>query len=65
MHNTQRTFIPGDAWVYYKIYTGAKTSDILLTEIIKPVAEKLIEQELIDQWFFIRYADPKHHIRVR
>lgn len=65
MHNTQRTFIPGDSWVYYKIYTGAKTSDILLTEVIKPVAEKLIDQNVIDHWFFIRYADPKHHIRVR
>lgn len=65
MHSTQRTFIPGDSWVYYKIYTGAKTSDIVLTEIIKPVAQQLIDQELIDQWFFIRYADPKHHIRVR
>ncbi len=65
MHSTQRTFIPGDSWVYYKIYTGAKTSDTLLTEIIKPVAQQLIDQEVIDQWFFIRYADPKHHIRVR
>lgn len=65
MSNIQRTFIPGDSWVYYKIYTGAKTSDIVLTELIKPVAQELIEQEVIDQWFFIRYADPKHHLRVR
>jgi len=65
MSNTQRTFIPGDSWVYYKIYTGAKTSDIVLTEIIKPIAEQLIDQNVIDQWFFIRYADPKHHLRVR
>ena len=65
MHSLQRTFIPGDSWVYYKIYTGAKTSDILLKELLKPITEKLIDEEIIDQWFFIRYADPKHHIRIR
>ncbi len=65
MPNTQRTFIPGDSWVYYKIYTGTKTSDIILTEGIKPIVETLTKQGHIDQWFFIRYADPKHHIRVR
>lgn len=61
----KRTFIPGDPWIYYKIYSGAKTSDYILTEIIKPVAEKLLSGKIIDKWFFIRYADPKHHIRVR
>jgi len=62
---TQRNFILGDSWLYYKIYTGPKTSDAVLTEIIKPIAEQLIEHNIIDKWFFIRYADPKHHIRVR
>ncbi|WP_340200253.1 thiopeptide-type bacteriocin biosynthesis protein [Ascidiimonas sp. W6] len=64
-NNTQRSFILGDQWLYYKIYTGPKTSDNVLTEIIKPVTEKLIENNTIESWFFIRYADPKHHIRVR
>ncbi len=61
----QRNFILGDSWLYYKIYTGPKTSDAVLTEIIKPIAEQLIEHNIIDKWFFIRYADPKHHVRVR
>jgi len=66
MHNkTQRNFILGDRWLYYKIYTGPKTSDTVLTEIIKPITEKLIKENSIDKWFFIRYSDPKHHIRVR
>ncbi len=63
--NIQRNFILGDTWLYYKIYTGPKTSDSVLTGIIKPVAEQLIADNIIDKWFFIRYADPKHHIRVR
>jgi len=63
--NVQRNFILGDSWLYYKIYTGPKTSDTILTEIIKPITEELIENKIIDKWFFIRYADPKHHVRVR
>jgi len=64
-NNTQRNFIIGDSWLYYKIYTGSKTSDTILTEIIKPITNKLLKDKIIDKWFFIRYADPKHHIRVR
>jgi len=66
MHkNVQRNFILGDSWIYYKIYTGPKTSDTILTEIVKPITEQLIDNKVIDKWFFIRYADPKHHVRVR
>ncbi|WP_425236829.1 thiopeptide-type bacteriocin biosynthesis protein [Ulvibacterium sp.] len=61
----QRNYILGDSWLYYKIYTGHKTSDVVLTEIIKPVVEKLKEDGIIDKWFFIRYADTRHHLRVR
>ncbi len=65
MSNTKRSFIIGSEWLYYKIYTGPKTSDLVLTNIIKPVAETLLKNKSIDKWFFIRYSDPKPHIRVR
>jgi len=65
MSKVQRSFIPGDSWLYYKIYSGSKTADQILTEAIKPVTEKLLKNNHIDQWFFIRYADPKQHLRVR
>jgi len=61
----QRTFILGDEWVYYKIYTGSKTSDLILSSIIKPVTQHLLSNGIIDKWFFIRYADPKLHLRLR
>lgn len=61
----KRTFIPGDEWLYYKIYCGARTSDTILTESIKPVTEELLKKKWIDSWFFIRYADPDFHIRIR
>jgi thiopeptide-type bacteriocin biosynthesis protein len=61
----KRTFIVGDEWLYYKFYTGPKTADVILTEMIKPVTGELLSHQLIDYWFFIRYADPQLHTRVR
>ena len=65
MGDIQRSFIVGSEWLYYKIYTGPKTSDLVLTDIIRPIAMNLLQNNIIDKWFFIRYNDPKHHIRVR
>jgi thiopeptide-type bacteriocin biosynthesis protein len=65
MKKVQRLFIPGDTWVYYKIYCGIKTSDTILTEIVKPSVQYLMNDGLIEQWFFIRYNDPDHHLRLR
>nr|WP_299388513.1 thiopeptide-type bacteriocin biosynthesis protein [Allomuricauda sp.] len=60
-----RSLIPGDEWLYYKIYTGPKTSDAILVDFIKPMTHGLLEKSIIKSWFFIRYADPKHHLRLR
>lgn len=62
---TKRSFIIGDEWLYYKIYSGPKTSDLILTEVIKPIAESLLKEKIIDKWFYIRYSDPKNHLRLR
>lgn len=63
--NIQRDFILGDEWFYFKLYTGVKTADSLLIEMIDPLTNQLIEKGLIDKWFFIRYSDPNFHLRVR
>jgi thiopeptide-type bacteriocin biosynthesis protein len=63
--NTQREFIVGDHWLYYKVYTGYKTADLILTDILLPLANLLEKNNLIEKWFFIRYADPEPHLRIR
>ncbi len=63
--NVQRKFIPGDSWIYYKIYTGVKTANYLIINYLSKVGEYLIEKGLIEKWFFIRYNDPEFHIRFR
>ena len=61
----QRTFIPGSEWIYYKIYSGTTTATMLLTELILPFTQELLKTNKIELWFFIRYADPDSHLRVR
>jgi len=61
----QREFKPGSEWLYLKIYTGVKTADLILEEAIQSVAGYLQKNNEISKWFFIRYHDPKPHLRVR
>ena len=60
-----REFALGSEWFYIKIYCGAKIADQMLTQVIKPVADQLLSEQVIEEWFFLRYIDPKSHLRVR
>jgi len=61
----RRKFTLGTEWLYLKIYTGVKTSDIILEEVIQPMIQGLRDYNYISKWFFIRYHDPKPHLRLR
>lgn len=61
----QRKFIPGSQWLYFKIYTGQKSADEILTNHILPLLTELKEKNQIKQYFFLRYNDPEFHIRLR
>lgn len=61
----KRDFCIGSEWLYYKIYTGVKTADIVLLEKLHPVILKLKEEQKILKWFFIRYKDTDEHLRIR
>ena len=65
LHNIQRSFSIGSEWLYYKLYSGLKTGDALISEVIGPFAKSMVKKGYIDNWFFIRYNDPHPHIRVR
>ncbi len=60
-----RTFPPGSEWLYVKLYAGTEGVDRLLREVISPLVAKLLTSGAADQWFFIRYADPEWHVRLR
>jgi len=61
----QRSFKPGSEWVYFKIYSGPKSGDKLLYQLISPLVTALLDDNIIDKWFFIRYDDPDYHLRLR
>lgn len=61
----KRSFILGDEWLYYKIYCGARTADLILPEVVLSITTKLLKEKYIDLWFFIRYHDPEPHLRLR
>jgi thiopeptide-type bacteriocin biosynthesis protein len=61
----QKTFSIGTEWIYYKIYCGVKTADEVLLKILQPICARLLKDQCIDKWFFIRYSDPDAHIRLR
>jgi thiopeptide-type bacteriocin biosynthesis protein len=61
----RRRFPPGSEWAYAKIYTGTPTADRILCTGIAPLVRRALESGWIDQWFFVRYADPEPHLRVR
>lgn len=58
-----RTFLPGSSWMYFKIYCSEDSADRLLSLLISKFIKN--NHQKIKSWFFIRYHDPDHHIRLR
>lgn len=61
----QRRFSVGSEWFYLKIYTGEKASDALLIHSIYPSVQQLIQSQIIQAFYFIRYQDSDPHLRLR
>lgn len=61
----KRIFAPGSEWCYFKIYCGVKSADKILETYVAPLVEKLINEDLIEKWYFIRYYDSDWHLRIR
>ena len=61
----QRIFAPGQEWLFYKLYASTGATHRLLQEVVSPVSvlhEKIAPDE---PWFYVRYSDPGHHLRIR
>lgn len=62
----KRTFYPiEEQWIYLKLYCGETASDKLLTSVLFDLDRVINNEALVEKWFWIRYADPKHHLRLR
>ncbi len=65
MKKVQQTFFPGSKWLYIKVYAGHKTLDKIISDDFSFVINKLFSNKKITKWFFVRYADPEPHLRLR
>lgn len=61
----RRTFAPGDEWLYAKLYCGPGMGDYVLRSVVEPLTREAVASGAAGQWFFLRYSDPDHHVRVR
>ena len=61
-----RKFIPGEEWLYVKIYAGPKILESLLINELLEVIVIFYKQDFIDKFFFIRFMDDTgYHLRLR
>ena len=60
-----RRFPPGSEWLTATLYLGPVVADEVLLETIAPLAQELLASGVADRWFFIRFADPDFHLRIR
>ena len=60
-----RRFPPGSEWLYAKLYGGTASLDALLRDAIAPLVRDVLDAGIADRWFYLRFADPDDHIRLR
>ena len=51
--------------LYIKLYAFTCIHDELISQYFKNFCEELLSKKVITHWFFIRYSDPKPHLRLR
>lgn len=61
----ERVFYPGDIWSYVKLYCTHAQQEEVIAGPLREIIRELRESRLIDGWFFLRYADPQPHLRLR
>jgi len=60
-----RLFPPGDKWIYVNIYCGHQYAETILRKQVRELINNLKCKNCIKKWFFIRFKEPEHHIRLR
>jgi thiopeptide-type bacteriocin biosynthesis protein len=63
--SSARRFAPGSEWIFFKLYTGQGTLDHVLRTLVPALVKEARERGLAERWFFLRYADPRPHLRLR
>lgn len=62
LSSEHQIYLPGSNWLYVEFYCHISFSNHLLLSLSQFIKS---HKKSIDNWFFIRYSDPKPHIRLR
>ena len=56
---------PGSEWTFVKIYAPKRDLPGLLCGPVADAVAECTEHAAVDRWFFLHYADPQAHLRLR
>ncbi|HWO95421.1 MAG TPA: lantibiotic dehydratase [Bacillus sp. (in: firmicutes)] len=62
---SKRIIFPGGPWLYAKLYGMDSRQDEFLGRHWQAFCQQCKDMNLIDHAYFVRYADPDRHLRVR
>ncbi|BBL79431.1 hypothetical protein RxyAA322_12850 [Rubrobacter xylanophilus] len=57
--------LPGSDWLFTKLYLARDRQDSFIAGTLNRFAETMVEEGCAEEWFYIRYADPEPHLRLR
>lgn len=63
-NEVERMNFSGNQWIYFKLYANQIVTNKIIRKLF-PLISNLKEAKYVEKWFFIRYSDPKPHLRVR
>lgn len=56
---------PGSRWSYVKLYAPPAQQEEIIAGPMRQLIAHLREEQRMDRWFFLHYADPQPHLRLR
>lgn len=66
IHSKERKQLAGSShWLYAKLFLPIDFEKEFISHYLHPFVSHLINSAIIDRWFFVRYQEDKHHIRLR
>lgn len=54
-----------ESWLYMRLHCPSAFGDTVALKFVRPLAEELRAQGLITRFFFLRYFEGGHHLRLR
>ncbi|MFJ9772913.1 lantibiotic dehydratase [Kitasatospora sp. NPDC101157] len=58
-------YLPGGDWSFLQLYAGPERQDEIIAGPLLDLVAQLRGEGLLDRWFYLRYADPHPHLRLR